>query len=423
MSRKELDRVSVIQRIENKEISQKAAALMLGRSSRQVRRWLVRYREEGEPGLISRRRGRTASNRLPTSVREQVALLIREHYADFGPTLAQEQLLERHDIKISVEALRQIMIQAGLWRAKRKRTKSIHPLRERRPCRGELIQIDGSPHAWFEGRGPRCNLTVFVDDATGELMALEFSPQETTEVYMSVLHRYLQLHGRPVSLYSDKHSIFRVNTETQEGKVHTQFGRAAEALGIDMIHASSPQAKGRVERMNRTLQDRLIKEMRLEAINGIEQANEFMTGFISRYNQRFSKPARIAFDAHRPVSEDATTLDLILSRHHQRIISKALEVRFKNTVYQLEKPNLRHRWANKKTTVCEHFDGRVSIQMDGQLVSYKTFSLGESPKTPEDAKTINKRVDQAVSKQKQRPGRGWRNFQYGAATRKQPEIR
>ncbi|MBT3833105.1 MAG: DDE-type integrase/transposase/recombinase, partial [Gammaproteobacteria bacterium] len=147
---------------------------------------------------------------------------------------------------------------------------AVHPLRERRPCRGELIQIDGSPHAWFEGRSSRCTLIVFIDDATGELMSLAFWPQETTESYMSGLQGYLAEHGRPVSLYSDKHSIFRINTETADGNTVTQFGRAVEALDIDIIHANTPQAKGRVERVNRTLQDRLIKEMRLEGIDNIE---------------------------------------------------------------------------------------------------------------------------------------------------------
>jgi len=281
MSRNELDRLSVIQRVDRRELSQVDAAQLMNRSSRQIRRWLTRYRTHGEAGLSSKHRGKSSNNRLADSLKHQIAVIVREQYADFGPTLAQEKLLERHGISLSVESLRQILIEKGLWRPKQKRPQAVHPLRERRPCRGELIQIDGSPHAWFEGRSSRCTLIVFIDDATGELMSLAFWPQETTESYMSGLQGYLAEHGRPVSLYSDKHSIFRINTETADGNTVTQFGRAVEALDIDIIHANTPQAKGRVERVNRTLQDRLIKEMRLEGIDNIEQANKFLPGFMA----------------------------------------------------------------------------------------------------------------------------------------------
>ena len=425
MSRKELDRLSIIQRVDRKELSQVKAAQMMNRSARQVRRWLVRYRAHGEGGLISKHRGKLSNNRLADSLRDQIAVIVREQYADFGPTLAQEKLLERHEIKLSVESLRQIMTEKGLWHPKRKHQRSVHPLRERRPCRGELIQIDGSPHAWFESRGPRCTLIVFIDDATGELMGLAFWPQETTEAYMSVLQGYLTEHGRPVSLYSDKHSIFRINTETADGNTVTQFGRTVEALDIEIIHANTPQAKGRVERVNRTLQDRLIKEMRLEGIDNIEQANQFLPVFMARFNQRFGRPARVDVDAHREVQETKTELDLILSQHHQRVISKSLEIRFKNTVYQLQKPDHRHRWSGKKATMCEHYDGRVSIQVSGEVVPYKTFSLGEAPSVTVDEKTINHRVDQAIEKQKSRPtsGNPWRNFKFGSAARPQAESR
>ncbi len=423
MSRKELDRLSVIQRVDRSELSQMYAAQMMNLSTRQIRRLLVRYRTNGEQGLISKHRGKSSNNRLSASLRQQIATIVRQQYCDFGPTLAQEKLLERHDIKLSVETLRQIMTETGLWLPKRKHRQAVHPLRERRPCRGELIQIDGSPHAWFEGRGPRCTLIVFIDDATGELMGLAFWPQETTEAYMSVLQGYLTNHGRPVSFYSDKHSIFRINTETADGNTVTQFGRALETLDIEIIHASTPQAKGRVERVNRTLQDRLIKEMRLEGIDNIEQANQFLPVFIERFNPRFAKPARVDVDAHREVLETKVELDLILSQHHQRIISKSLEIRFRNTVYQLQKPNYRRRWSAKTAIICEHYDGRVSIQVNGQVVPYKTFNLGEAPKRTVDEKTINHRVDQTIRKQTTRSATNnpWRKFTFGSAARPRAE--
>lgn len=423
MSRKELDRLSIIQRVDRQELSQVSAAQIMDRSPRQIRRWLVRYRTHGEQGLISKHRGRVSNNRLADPLRQQIAAIVREQYADFGPTLAQEKLLERHDIKLSVESLRQIMTEKGLWYPKRKRLQAVQPLRERRPCRGELIQIDGSPHAWFEDRGPRCTLIVFIDDATGELMGLAFWPQETTEAYMSVLHDYLSRHGRPVSLYSDKHSIFRINSEAADGNTVTQFGRVVATLDIEIIHANTAQAKGRVERVNRTLQDRLIKEMRLEGIDNIEQANQFLPVFMERFNRRFAKPARVDVDAHREVEETTAELDLILSQHHQRVISKSLEIRFRNTVYQIQKPDYRHRWLGKKATICEHYDDRVSILVSGEVVCYKIYNLGEVPRETADEKTINHRVDQAIKKQKLNPAGNnpWRNFTFGSAARQHAE--
>ena len=219
--------------------------------------------------------------------RAQVARLIRTQYGDFGPTLAAEKLHERHEHRLSAETLRQWMIADGLWQPKSRKRARIHPRRPRRPCRGELVQIDGSPHDWFEGRGPRCTLIVFIDDAAGELMALRFAPAETTWAYMQTLQAYLNQHGRPVALYSDKHSIFRINHPEHEGEL-TQFSRALKTLDIAPIHANTPQAKGRVERANQTLQDRLVKEMRLRAISDIDTANTFLRAFIEHYNQRFA---------------------------------------------------------------------------------------------------------------------------------------
>jgi len=287
MSHKELDRLEIIQAVAGKQLKQLEAARRLGLSVRQVKRLVQRYRDEGAAGLVSRRRGRRANNALADGVRQAVLALVRKHYADFGPTLACEKLAERHGHLLSVETLRQWMIADGLWAPKRRRQARIHPRRPRRPCLGELVQIDGSPHDWFEGRGPRCTLIVFIDDATGRLMALRFAPAETTQAYMETLAQHLEQHGRPVALYSDKHSIFRVNRPDREGEL-TQFSRALKTLDIAPIHANSPQAKGRVERANQTLQDRLVKELRLRGIDDIDAANDFLPAFMADYNARFA---------------------------------------------------------------------------------------------------------------------------------------
>ena len=244
-----------------------------GRSSALVRLW----RSEGDAGLVSRQRGRPSNNRLSDECRARIIDLLKGKYAGFGATLAAEKLAEVEAITVSAETLRQMQIGLGLWRAKTRRAKRVFQLRERRPRFGELIQIDGSPHDWFEGRGPRCTLIVFIDDATGRLTALRFAPAETTRAYLEALRDHVLAHGRPLAVYSDRHGIFRVNAkDAQSGDGKTAFGRVVARLDIASIQALTPQAKGRVERANQTLQDRLVKETRLVGVSSIEAANAFL---------------------------------------------------------------------------------------------------------------------------------------------------
>ena len=205
-----------------------------------------------------------------------------------APRLLAETLLEREGVEVSAETIRQMQIGLGLWRPKARRAKRVFQIRERRPRFGELIQIDGSPHDWFEGRGPRCTLIVFIDDATDRLTALRFAPSETTRAYLETVRAHVLAHGVPLAFYSDRHGIFRVNAkDAQSGDGKTEFGRVAERLGIEPIHARTPQAKGRVERANQTLQDRLVKEMRLRNISSIEEANAYLPVFIAALEQTF----------------------------------------------------------------------------------------------------------------------------------------
>ena len=250
MSQKEAKRGQVMELLAAGKVSQKEAGKMLAVSVRQIKRILRRYRTAGLPGLISKKRGRASSRRLDETVRATATKLIGERYCDFGPTLAAEKLAELHGIHLSVESARQLMIAAGYWKPRKVATISVHPMRERRARLGELVQIDGSPHDWFEGRADRCTLLVFIDDATSRLLQLRFAPTESTLGYMHALHDHIVAHGLPVALYSDKHSIFRINAKEADPEAETQFGRAARELGIECIHANSPQAKGRVERAN-----------------------------------------------------------------------------------------------------------------------------------------------------------------------------
>jgi len=316
-------------------LTQKDAAQQLGISIRQIKRLVQRYREQGAVGLVSKHRGKRPNNAISADLKQQALALIKQTYADFSPTFAHQKLTEQHSFTFSVETLRKWMIADGLWQPKQRRQACIHQSRQRRPRVGELIQIDGSPHDWFEGRAASCTLLVFIDDASSRLMVCHFAPTETTQDYMVTLKRYLSLYGRPVALYSDKHSVFRVNQRDHDGAL-TQFSRALKTLEIEPIHANTPQAKGRVERANQTLQDRLVKEMRLRGISSINAANQFLPEFIQDYNRRFAVPPQHPLDAHREVLHDNTELNQILSLHHTRILSKNLTCQFKRRQYQLQ---------------------------------------------------------------------------------------
>ena len=243
MSKKEISRLEMMQRIEQKSMKQSEAAKLLGISIRQVKRIYRNYREKGATGILSQRRGKPSNHQLDEITKEKVIDLLHSRYSDFGPTLAREKIVEIHGLQISTESVRQIQITEGLWKAKKKKRMSIHQLRQRRASFGELIQIDGSPHAWFEDRGPRCTLLVFIDDATGKLVELFFCPQESFYNYAEAAKRYFKRYGKPLAFYSDKHGIFRVNIKnTLSGDNLTQFGRAMKELGVEIICANTPQA-------------------------------------------------------------------------------------------------------------------------------------------------------------------------------------
>jgi transposase len=405
MAKRELEQAAVLERIAAKKCSQKAGAKQLGISSRQLRRIQKRYRAEGAAGLASKKRGKPSNHQVPPMERNRIIEIIATQYKDFGPTLAHEKLVEHHSVCVSVETIRQLMISNDLWITKKQVVKKIHQLRTRRNRFGELVQIDGSPHAWFEERGQKCTLIVFIDDATSRLVGLKFYPTETTQAYMEVAHEHLKNHGRPCSYYADRHSIF-VTTE-QAGSIHnqselTQLGRALKTLDIELIHALTPQAKGRVERANKTLQDRLVKELRLKGISDISAANAYLPEFMKIYNAKFSKPPKEACDAHRPVLHTEQELELIFSRHTQRKVSKSLEIRYDNKVLQIDKH--KHRMKGAQVTICESFNHTITLLHQGQEVAFKLFDGSEPYQHPQqDEKMLNDSVDRALSQQSTRP--------------------
>ena len=410
MSKKELTRLEIMQRLETKRLQQREAAKIMGVSERHVRRLLRKYREQGASGLISRRRGRPSNNQLKPEIKRQAIDLIHKRYLDFGPTLAHEKLAEVHGVKLSVGSVRQIMIAEGLWKPKKTKSVVIHQMRPRRACLGELVQIDASPHAWFEDRGPYCNLLAYIDDATGRLMELLFTPTETTFSYFQATRHYLVLHGLPAAFYSDKHGIFRVNIKNAlSGSGMSQFGRAMKHLDIEIICANTPQAKGRVERVFATLQDRLVKELRLRNISNIEDGNAFTSEFIQDFNRRFSVQPRSSHNAHRPLLFSKEELDLTFSLQETRILSKNLTLQYKKIIYQIQTSRPSYSLRKAQVTVCENPQAEINILYKGKLLDYSVFHKQQRQADVLSSKDIDPHLKQKKS-HKPAPDHPWRTY-------------
>jgi len=383
LSIKELDRLKLVHEVEQGRISGVEAAKALGISTRQFKRIRKRHREKGDAGLAHRLRGRPSNRGIPQELRDKVIAIIREKYPDFGPTFASEKLEELHGIKLSGEAVRKLMIYAGLWKVK-KRKERHRERRERRECFGELVQIDGSDHDWLEGRGPKMSLMAMIDDATSRVIA-RFFPAESTASVMETMRLWLEAYGRPQAVYADRHSIWVSMSgeagERDEGD-NTQMRRALKELSIDFIPARSPQAKGRVERLFETLQDRLVKELRLAGIDGIDGANGFLDGgYMEKHNKRFNvEPVRKA-NAHRRLGP-GFDLDLILSKREDRVVQNDYTIRWHNRIFQIEKPaypGLRRG----RVEVAVKLDGSMEILFGGRKLKWHEIIDGTYASTCE----------------------------------------
>ena len=375
MSKQELNRVEIMQKLAEKRMTQATAADLLHISVRQIKRLLSIYRQSGASGLISNKRGKPSNNRLPDSVKELCIALISKHYYDFGPTLAQEKLFELHQINVSVATLHTWMSEAGIWVSRARRAARAYQPRYRRDCYGELIQLDGSIHPWFEERGPKSTLLVYVDDATSKLMMAKFVASESTFTYFDATKDYLLKHGKPIAFYSDKHGVFRVNAKTpKDGERITQFGRALQDLNMDIICANTCQAKGRVERANRTLQDRLVKELRLQNISTVKSANEFLPTFIESYNRKFAKIPQNVKDLHRSLSpSEIENLEEVFSWHEDRTLSNNLTLQYDKVLYIIEDSIETRKLVRKRVTVVDYYDGSIKIKHNGQDLPYRKF--------------------------------------------------
>lgn len=401
MSALERERACLVRQAVRGELSQRAGAERLGIGVRQFKRLVRAWRSEGDSGLVSRQRGRPSHRRMSEAARGRIEALLQEKYVDFGATLATEKLQELDAIKVSIETVRRIQIGLGLWRPKTRRARRVFQLRQRRPRFGELIQIDGSPHDWFEGRAPRCTLIVFIDDATGRLTALRFAPVESGTAYLAALREHVLTHGRPLAFYSDRHGIFRVNAkDASGGDGKTEFGRVLDRLDIALINALTPQAKGRVERANQTLQDRLIKEMRLRNINSMEDAQAFVPSFMVTWNDRFAVAPHDPVAAHRPWTQTEDALDLILARREERVLSKALTFSYGGTKYCVNTAGPGTALRGVKVTVHHFANDRLRVIYKNRVLALTAYGTYPVADAPADEKTLDARVDALVAARK-----------------------
>ncbi|MBB3320297.1 MULTISPECIES: ISNCY family transposase [unclassified Rhizobium] len=400
MSERDLQRIEILSKVIAGRMTLVSAAHVLDLSERQVHRLLERMRTGGAASIRHKAIGRPSNNRISDGVRDYAVTLVGERYADFGPTLAAEKLAERDGLRVSRETLRSWMADAGLWLS-RKQRRTFHQPRLRREAYGELVQIDGSEHRWFEDRGPPCSLLVFVDDATGRLMQLRFVRSESAFTYFEALALYLKRHGAPIAFYSDKHSVFRVaKKDAKGGQGMTQFGRALCELNIEILCANSSQAKGRVERMNRTLQDRLVKELRLSGIDTMEAGNAFLPDFVEDYNTRFAIiPAR-PDDLHRPMNLAPDRLTEILCKREQRYVGSQLTFSFERKRIMLEETEVTRGLVGRYVETYAYADGRLDVRWKGYCLPYSVFDKDQ--RVTHAAITENKRLGELLAYIKER---------------------
>lgn len=405
MSQGEALRWALVERLRTGQAKQRDVAEQLGLSIRQVKRLCRRVREQGAAGLISQRRGRPSNRLVPQWQREPFLALLRQRYAGFGPQLAHEHLVGEHGFGWSVETLRQWMAQAGLWETKPRQQRRGHPPRQRRARLGELVQIDASHHDWFEERGQRCCLIAFIDDATGRVLGARFMPSETTEGYFAVLHEVIDRHGAPLALYSDRHAIF-TKADPDDARP-TQFERALWQLGIEPICAHSPQAKGRVERLFQTLQDRMVKSMRLADIEDLDAANRWLPSYVREHNQRFAVAPREPQDMHRPWQGTARGLEEICALHHQRQVSAQGACRFEGCILQLEPRQAAAPKARAMIDIAQLADGTLRLSYCGRPLRHRSYACNghHAAQKRVTAKTLDGAVDAVVLRERARLSR------------------
>ena len=384
MSKKELNRVPVIESVINRKLTQAEAAGRLDLSDRHIRRLIFSYRQFGHQALVHKLRGQSSNRAIALAFKKQVLDLYQKEYPDFKPTFATEKMLEINNLTVNPETLRLWLSDANLWQVNRRKVKH-RQWRERKEHFGELVQFDGSHHDWFEGRGEKTVLLASRDDANNLVFARFYKFEGTIPVF-DFWKRYIESKGKPKAIYLDRHSTYKVNQKiVLDEEALTQFGRGCNELGIELINANSPQAKGRIENLFGTLQDRLVKELRLRGISNIEEANIFLeTEFLKRFNQRFQKQAKKKADFHQPLTIK-NNLDKSFSIKSERLINNDFTIRFKNSWYQLEPVQPKLILPRSKVTIEERLDGKLVIEQSEKYLNFREIN-----KEKEQSKTAKK---------------------------------
>ena len=379
MSQNEIKKYDIIKKLINKELNGSEAAGLLNLTVRHIRRLKVKVNRDGIKGLIHGSRGKPGNRGIPDDEKQKIIALLHKHYSDFGPLLASEKLAERHGIKRDKGTIRSLMIAEGLWKPKRKKEEQHREWRQRKASKGEMIQYDGSYEHWFEDRGGEYCLLASIDDADSEVWA-KFDAHEGVEPTFSYWRGYVERFGKPNSIYVDKFSTYSMNHRLakENPDTLTQFERAMEELNIEVITAHSPQAKGRVEKLFKTLQDRLIKELRLNNISAVKEANEFLEkDFLPKFNAKFMVEPRSKANLHKKLNErEKNKLDSIFSRQNQRVVRNDFTISHKKNCYQLEKDQPVTICKQDRVTVEERMDKSIRFRLRGKYLNCKLLPEG-----------------------------------------------
>ncbi len=409
MSKKELKKYDIIKKVTNNEIKGSQAAVLLNLSARHVVRLKNRVKKEGVKGLIHKSRGRPSNRKIPDEERDKIVELISSKYADFGPTLVAEKLDEDHQIKRDPKTIRAIMIAEGIWQIKQKKKEQHRSWRQRKASYGEMIQYDGSYEHWFEDRGEKCCLLACIDDANSKIR-LRFDKHEGIRPTFNFWREYIKKHGKPYSIYVDRFSTYSMNHKLakENSDTLTQFQRVMEKdLNIEIIHAGSAEAKGRVEVLFKTLQDRLIKELRLNNINTIEEANKFLEDeYIDKFNAKFMVEPRSKANLHKLLNkQEANNLDSIFSRQYEKVVRNDFTISHNNNYYQLTKSQPVTVCKKDKVIIEERMDGQIKIRLRAKHLNYELL--------PERPKKINNSIWVIAKSRahKPAPNHPWRQYQ------------
>ena len=409
MSQKEVNRYDIIQRVIKREIKTTEAVEILNLTDRQIRRLKEKVKKEGIKGVIHAGRGKPSSKKIPEKERKKIIGIIKEKYWDFGPTFATEKLEENHKIKRDPKTIRTIMIEEEVWKPRKKKKFEYRSWRQRRSSFGELQQYDGSYEYWFEDRAPKCCLIASIDDATSRITFAKFGEHEGVEPTFDFWQQYLQRLGKPLAIYVDKFSTYSMNSKLakENPDTLTQFERAMSTLQIEVIKANSSQAKGRVERLFKTLQDRLIKELRLNNISTIKEANEFLEKiFIPKFNARFSVEPRAKTNLHKKVTKfEKDSFPSIFCRQYERTIRNDYTVSYKNIWYQLEETQAVAMFSGEIIKVEERFSGDIYFRLRGKYLNYKQILVRSQ-------KVSIKATSWVLAPNVPAKDHPWRKFQY-----------